>query len=123
MINPDVGYTIYVSGPMGGIPDLNEPAFRAVAANLMERGYAVIVPHDVEAVEHDGPCPRSHGGTTQTGHGTGCFLRGDVRALTYADAIYMLEGWECSVGARLELQVATACGISVMIQSPIVVGP
>lgn len=39
---------IYLSGPMTGIPDLNFPEFRRVAAKLYERGYEVINPADFE---------------------------------------------------------------------------
>lgn len=41
------------------------------------------------------------------------FMRADLAALLECDAIYMLNGWEWSVGARLEHHVAALCGIQI----------
>ena len=40
-------------------------------------------------------------------------MRVDIRALLMCDAIYMLRGWEMSKGCKLELDVASSCGIEV----------
>ena len=40
-------------------------------------------------------------------------MRVDIRALIDCDSIYMLKGWELSKGAKLELDVASSCGIPV----------
>jgi hypothetical protein len=40
-------------------------------------------------------------------------MRVDIRALVDCDSIYMLKGWELSKGAKLELDVASSCGIPV----------
>lgn len=42
------------------------------------------------------------------------FMRGDLKALLDCDAIYMLSGWERSVGARCEHMVAAMCGLQIM---------
>jgi hypothetical protein len=39
------------------------------------------------------------------------FLREDLKALLDCDAIFMLEGWEQSVGAHLEHNVACLAGL------------
>lgn len=110
--------TTYICGPMSGHENHNESAFREVAKMLDERGVVAVVPHDVEAVDHDGPCPRSHPGTTTGDHAAACYLRADlVHLLIYCDDVYVLRGWETSVGARLEVQVAAACGIPLEFQS------
>ena len=41
-------------------------------------------------------------------------MRADIGLLVGCDYIYMLRGWEWSKGAKLELDVATSCGIRVM---------
>ena len=108
----------YVCGPMSGYHEHNEPAFRQAAAYLRTRGRIPVVPHDLPPVAHDGPCPRSHAAVTTGEHEVACFLRADLIALlTDCDDVYVLPGWEASVGARLEVQVAAACGIPLEFQS------
>lgn len=43
-------------------------------------------------------------------------MRADIRLLLDCDYIYMLKGWEKSKGAKLELDVASSCGIEVVIE-------
>lgn len=109
----------YVSGPIAGYPELNEPLFRAAARRLVgtrvspQRKYdKVVVPHDIDPHQHEGPCPASY---VQNGdHTAACYLRTDlIEMLRSADDVWMLPGWEASVGARLEMQVAAACGLGV----------
>ena len=40
-------------------------------------------------------------------------MRRDIALLLDCDAIFMLEGWELSKGCKLEMDVASSCGISV----------
>ena len=40
----------------------------------------------------------------------------DISMLLSCDYIYMLHGWELSKGAKLELDVASSCGIGVLYQ-------
>lgn len=85
---------LYISGPMSGYPDNNESAFRAAAEALKENGYESIVPHDLDA-EH----PVSSWGSA---------LGRDVQILAddaTIDGIVLLEGWEQSDGARVEVLI------------------
>lgn len=110
--------TVYVCGPMSDYPEHNEPAFRAAAREVSERGALPVIPHAIDAVEHEGPCPRSHGATVTGDHGVACYLRADlVYMLRHCDEVYVLRGWEASVGARLEVQVAAACGLPLEFQT------
>lgn len=43
-------------------------------------------------------------------------MRADIRMLVECDIIYMLRGWELSKGAKLELDVASSCGLQVLYQ-------
>lgn len=43
-------------------------------------------------------------------------MRADMRMLLDCDCIYMLQGWEHSKGAKLELDVASSCGIKVLLE-------
>lgn len=43
-------------------------------------------------------------------------MRADIRLLLGCEFIYMLQGWELSKGAKLELDVASSCGIKVLFE-------
>ena len=43
-------------------------------------------------------------------------LRADIALLLACDYIYMLKDWELSKGAKLELDVASSCGIKVLFE-------
>jgi len=91
--------TIYVSGPMTGMPDLNFPAFHAAAAMLRAQG------HDVRNPAEVGEVP---GMTWEH------YMRKDLRMLCDCTAIYLLPGWEKSKGAHLELHIAHRLGMEVL---------
>jgi uncharacterized protein DUF4406 len=110
--------TYYVCGPISGYEDGNRDAFRAAARQVEERGDVAIIPHDLAAMGHDGPCPPSHAAVTTGDHAAACYLRADLlHMLMYCDALYVLRGWEASVGARLEVMVATTCGLPLEFQT------
>lgn len=44
-------------------------------------------------------------------------MRADIALLLGCDSIYMLRGWELSKGAKLELDVASSCGLEVMFEN------
>ncbi len=43
-------------------------------------------------------------------------MKADIGMLLQCSYIYMLDGWELSKGAKLELDVASSCGIEVLFQ-------
>ena len=43
-------------------------------------------------------------------------MRADIRLLLDCEFIYMLQGWELSKRAKLELDVASSCGIKVLFE-------
>tara|TARA_R110000868_G_scaffold236049_1_gene489986 strand:+ start:180 stop:506 length:327 start_codon:yes stop_codon:yes gene_type:complete len=90
---------IYISGPMSGIPDWNYPAFNAAEEALHQRGFFDVV----------NPA-RISPSTTPWEQ---C-LRADIKALCDCDIIALLEGWEVSKGAHLEVHVAHRLGIEVL---------
>lgn len=90
--------TIYISGPITGLPRLNKPAFAHAAEMLRLAGHAVLNPHEIGEPSEDLLPWES-------------YLRADLIAmLQQADRIALLPGWELSRGARLEYHVATALG-------------
>lgn len=90
---------LYLSGPMTGRPGLNFPAFHAEAARLRALGYLVVNPAEITP----DPAADWH-----------ACMRADLRALLGCDAICLLDGWETSAGAHLELHVAHRVGLEVL---------
>lgn len=93
---------IYISGPISGLPlETVYNNFTNVEAQLLEQGYEVVnplnngLPTNATWEEH---------------------MRADLRLLLDCDAIYMLEGWEKSRGARIEYALAVDLKLDVQYQ-------
>lgn len=112
---------VYIAGPIAGYAYGNKPAFEKAAAHLRSIGHYPVNPHDVLPVEHDGDCPPGPSGGEegdgQVRHNAPCYMRTDMLALLRCDAIFMLNGWERSSGARTEFECARAAGLYLMYQS------
>ena len=91
--------TIYISGPMTGLPEFNFPAFHAAAKRLRADGNEVRNPAEVGE---------------EPGLQWEDYMRKDLRLLCDCDAIYLLPGWEKSKGAHLELHIAHRLGMEVL---------
>lgn len=90
--------TLYISGPITGLPDLNKPLFSTVADELRSCGFMTLNPHDI-GEPSDQLLPWAS------------YLRDDLIAmLLHANGLAMLPGWELSRGAQLERHVAEALG-------------
>jgi nucleoside 2-deoxyribosyltransferase len=90
---------VYIAGPMTGYEEFNFPAFYAAAQAWTDAGW--------EAVN---PAEATDGDTTLDYR---WYLRQDIKLLVDCDAIAMLEGYEASKGAMLELNIAQALGLRV----------
>ena len=90
---------IYLSGPMTGYPDFNYPAFRKATTFLRMQGLEVFDPSEC----FDG----------DQGLSKEVYMREDIAAVLKASIVVVLDGWEQSPGARLEVEVAKAIGIPV----------
>lgn len=89
---PEAVNIYYLSGPMTGLPDYNRPAFNKAAEFLRNQGYAVWNP--AEEFDANYIYPRK------------IYMRRDIEALLKCDSLVLLNGWENSAGARLELAIA-----------------
>lgn len=92
--------TIYLSGPMTGLPGLNYERFREVAAKLRASGHVVYNPADFE---HVGPFPIRQ-----------AFAEYTAFICNRACTIVMLEGWENSKGATAERALADNCKLDIL---------
>lgn len=93
---------VYISGAIAHY-DLQErkQAFDMAERYLVMKGYAPVnpfkngLPDEAHWREH---------------------MKADIAMLLECDFIYMLQGWELSKGAKLELDVASSCGIKVLFE-------
>lgn len=91
---------IYIAGPMTGLVEFNRPAFMFTAAKLTGRGHVALNP----AVLPDG--------LSQAEYMDIC-----LAMLRCAHAIYLLDGWEKSAGARAEKALAEKLRLEIIYQS------
>ena len=98
MLNPNNTKRIYVAGPMTGIENLNFPEFDRVTKELRADGFVVISPH-----EHTGPVL---GGAEADAYAW--VLARDIMLLSECSTVILLDGWEDSTGANLEVAFAKA---------------
>jgi hypothetical protein len=104
---------IYVAGPMTGIPHFNFPLFYKVAAKLRAQGHEVFNPaerdNDKYGVDISNPTGDPIIAAKEHNFSLREALADDTQYICrYADAIYMLPGWEKSHGARAEHALAIA---------------
>lgn len=104
---------VYLSGPMTGLPNFNYDAFNAAAAQLRAAGFHVENP-----AENPHPECRSWQ----------AYMRLAVAQLATCDRIVVLPGWSYCKGAKLEVAIGTALGMSVcdleheLTRTPVVMG-
>ena len=103
--------TIFLSGPMQGIPDHNYPAFDRAARFLREQGHEVYSPAEYP---HEGPLEDFPLEKAEADYA--------VFILTKADTIALLPGWGTSKGVAAELALAYACGIDVLDLTDVEIG-
>lgn len=106
--------TVYIAGPMTGIPQFNFPAFDAAADVLRQRGYTVVSPAECDDPETRAQALASPDGAPGSGSANGetwgDFLARDVKLISdHVDGIVVLPGWRGSRGACLEVFVAHLC--------------
>jgi hypothetical protein len=101
--------SVYVAGPMTGIPEYNFPAFHAATRVLRNLGHVVFNPAEMDTPEDIAQYQAgSAGAESETWR---YFLARDLEiVLTKADAVVVLPGWRNSQGATLEVTTALTAG-------------
>lgn len=89
--------TLYISGPMAGIPEHNFPAFFSAEDRLREQGFLVNNPAALQ--------PGPPEGLDADATWAWCLKR-DIPHLLTADEVVCLPGWQLSRGAMLEVMIA-----------------
>jgi hypothetical protein len=108
MLEPKIectGKSFFISGPMSGVRLNNAPEFAKIHAALKECGAGKVFDPAHTWLGEVGQ-EKSHAHYMQT-----CLF---VLLNGNWDYVVMLDGWQDSVGAALEHDVAVACGMSVI---------
>ena len=82
--------TLYIAGPMTGLPDRNYPAFHGAEKVLLKAGF------QVENPAHN------------TGEKWTDYLRASVVQIARCDGVALLPGWSESRGACVEVRLAVS---------------
>lgn len=105
---------VYIAGPMSGKEDWNFPAFFEAEAQLKALGHEVINPahNDGETVEE---ALASAGSPERPNNSWSYYMKRDLPHVLGVDAVCVLPDWQSSKGASLEVEVAEAVGIPLVI--------
>jgi len=107
---------IYIAGPMRGLPDFNYPTFNQYAQAHRNVGWDVANPVEIGA---DYGTPEQINADPAL---LAAVVEAELHALETCDAIYLLDGWQNSEGARMELATAIAYGLKIYL-APVVYIP
>lgn len=101
--------TVYIAGPMRGRPFFGFPEFDAARDKLLDAGYKVLSPVDLDRANgFDAMLLPATTDWNKLPEGVDfeeCVTR-DIQAVRDADAVVTLPGWEDSPGARAEVALA-----------------
>jgi len=93
---------VYISGPMSDLPDHNRPAFWMAEMAINSLGVGTLSPAHWPA-----NLPYEY------------YMRQDFRLLLEADVIFVLTGWKLSRGAKIEMEMASAMGLPIIMEGKI----
>ena len=105
--------SIYVAGPMTGYHNMNAEAFDKAQAQLEAAGWKVSSP-----AEGDREAGIAHSGGSLTAEQYMDAALRDLNMLDDVDAIYFLDGYEQSPGAKWEWAYAKKLGLKMFYQTP-----
>lgn len=124
--------TIYVAGPMRGYDNWNYEAFNKHAESLRSHGWTVVNPAELDSEYAKGKWSGENGILESDPHSFNPNLNYNhqefLREVLLRDlsciakdcgAIYMMEGWEKSKGAKAEWALAKALGLNIYYQIPL----
>ena len=106
---------VFISGPMTGHPNYNWPSFDIAAVRLTWLGHTPINPAQID--RDLGLKPSDMGEALSRVDQGLAMLRCATVICMEAEAIYLLNGWTASKGARAEYRLAIALGLEILYES------
>lgn len=100
---PQPNTTVYISGPVTGIPELNRPQFMLAQRMLLSSGCSVFNPSHI-----DGPIDPLKGDEMWQYYMHYC-----VQAIPSCHSMLMLPHWQNSKGAKEEHRIAKMLGLTI----------
>lgn len=120
--------TLYLAGPMSGIPQFNYPEFARITKELRGAGYNIISPAEHDTPRQQGMAVASNDGLIDgkmpvddrtikfDGETWGDVLARDVKLIfDRCDGVVVMQNWGKSRGARLEVFVANLTARSIFV--------
>jgi len=110
---------IYIAGKMRGIKDFNKQAFYDAEKYLTSLGHEAVNPFHIDVemgIDMTSPTGNTDDIQGFTQDSLKEIIKRDVAEVIECDAVYMLESWKDSKGARAEKAIAEWLGIEVMYQ-------
>lgn len=95
--------SVYIAGPMRGLPELNFPAFDSAEQTWRKKGWGVVNPAQMDREQGYVPAKDQ---TVFKDLSIEEAMSRDLPAVAGVHAIALLKGWERSQGAKMELQHA-----------------
>jgi hypothetical protein len=108
--------SIYIAGPMRGLPEWNFSAFDEATRKWRDSGWEAYSPHEFDMLL--GYDARGKTETDLISKGSDrdwvrAVMVGDIACIMKVHAIALLPGWEGSMGATVELALAQFLGLEV----------
>lgn len=91
---------VFISGPMSGYDNFNRDAFMEAEKKLKDAGYSVFNPAWLLGLDSEWD--------------NASVMAIDMAALSRCDAIYQLDGWRNSNGAKAEYRTAEWLGLDIL---------
>lgn len=98
--------TAYISGPISGMENGNYEKFHNAQKQLEIEGYIVFNPHIVAKNVYDKWAKIEIKTSEQIFEMWSDFMRVDIEYLMKSDCVFLLDNWESSNGANLELLIS-----------------
>ena len=104
---------IYIAGPMSGYPDLNKEAFNEADRHLREMGWITFNPAISDITIRTAGLPEEQAYRM-------CLEVDLTWICMQAHAMFFLQGWEYSKGARAEHATASAIGLKLFYDNGVI---